>query len=350
MPRSPLALLLLFAVSAIAAGCSASKSHEFRAARHVEIAKHAFILQAIEDCEIADTDERGRAKFETGRLMTAYIGHLSSFGWADRRNDEAMAREKWREIGASFPLFQSASVVTESGEAANRLPLLLDDEWVRIDVVVTRFTGFNDLENDIHNAINATMRMGLAIDSDMQEQFKFLHQYRTTGTITIEGPYGYASIDIDGTTEISEFLASSDGQRTAEITDLQWTLITNGEPIKVHLAPGMFDSRIVVNNLGLGEARLQVAFHSAEYPYLDDIYFNAILNIPVAASTDRRTIDFATRGSVRGTAVAPVMRIPTNKPTTQLNCADANANGIPDYIEAQNSSLEEVRKLLLDPI
>lgn len=332
----------------IAGGCSAGKSHEFRAARHVEIAQHAFVLQSIEDCEIADPDERGQAKFRTSGMMASYFGHISGFKWADTRRDEGRAWEDWHDLGTSFPIFQSASVVTDSGGAANRLPLLLDDEWVRIDAVATRFTGLSDLDNDIRNSVTATMRIGRVIDSDLREQLKFRHQYRTTGTITIEGPYGYAGFDIDGTTEVSEFIASSDGQRTADITDLNWTLVTHGKPITVRLAPGMFDSRIVVDDLGLGEARLQVAFHSPEYPYLGDIYFNAVLNIPVAASNDLQTVAFATPGSVRGTAVAPVLPLPSNEPATERNCADDNGNGIPDFIEELNRIIEEYRREMLE--
>lgn len=318
MDQSRLVAPALAAIALIAGGCSASKSHEFRAARHVEIAQHAFILQGIEDCEIADAEERGKAHYHTAQQMTAYIGHLSGFMWADMFDDEKWAREDWDDLGTKFPVLQSAVVETESGEAANRLPLLLDDEWVRVSIEATH-----------------------EVSSE--------RSYRVSGTVDIDGPYGFAGFEISGTMELSEFARDGDAKLVATITDLDWTMVAPGHPISVWLAPGEFDSRILVDDKGRGEARLIVAFHSPQYPYLDDIYFNTVLYFPVATSPDLKTIVLATPGSVRGPEIAPVRPLPAFDATAAGGCADDDANGIPDYIEAQNRSLEGVREILLEP-
>lgn len=79
------------------------------------------------------------------------------------------------------------------------------------------------------------------------------------------------------------------------------------------------------------------------------MYFNAILNIPIAASPDRRTIAFATLGAVRGTTIAPVQPLPSYEPREDRNCADDNGNGIPNFIEELSKSLDEVRHMMLEP-
>ncbi|MFI4855630.1 MAG: hypothetical protein ACIAQF_11710 [Phycisphaerales bacterium JB065] len=317
MHRRLLAAPLLLGIL-IASGCSTVQPHEHRAARHVEIAQHAFTLQAIDDCSLPDPKQRNDALLNTGQQMGTYILSLSSFIWSDVF-EEDWSQERWQELATDFPLFQSAAVETPSGEAANRLPLLLDDEMVRISLQATH--------------------SGAGQDEDSNPQQK----YRTAGTVSVEGPYGYADFDVSGSFTLSEFQTTPDGLRTATITGLRWTMVTLDAPISVRLAPGRFDSRVSIDDHGLGEARLVVAFSSTDYPYLDDIYFNAVLNIPVAATPDLKTIMLATPGTVSGTAVAPVMPLPTYNPTEDRNCGDHNANGIPDYIEEFNRILGDVR-------
>ena len=346
MDQSRLVAPALAAIALIAGGCSASKSHEFRAARHVEIAQHAFILQGIEDCKIADAEERGKAHYRTAQQMTAYIGHLSGFMWADMFDDEKWAREDWDDLGTKFPVLQSAAVETDSGEAANRLPLMLDDEWVRVSIEGT-------------HRITTSRLGGTGIDRVIIEQPDHIplsteqgpvhsQAYRVSGTVEIDGPYGFAGFEISGTMELSEFARDGGAKLVATITDLDWTMVAPGHPISVWLAPGEFDSRIRIDDQGLGEARLVVAFHSPQYPYLDDIYFNTVLNFPVATSPDLKTVVLATPGSVRGPEIAPVRPLPAFDATAAGGCADDDANGIPDYIEAQNRSLEGVREILLE--
>jgi hypothetical protein len=347
MNRARPAALALAASALIVGGCSAGKTHEFRAARHVEIAQHAFTLQGIEDCEIADADERGKAHYRTAQQMTAYIGHLSGFMWADMFDDEKWAREDWDDLGTKFPVLQSAAVETESGEAANRLPLLLDDEWVRVSIEGTHRLTTSRLGGTGIGRVMIEQPDHIPLSTDQGPVYS--QAYRVSGTAEIDGPYGFAGFEISGTMALSELTRDADGQRVATITDLDWTMVAPGHPISVWLAPGRFDSRIRLDDQGLGEARLLVAFHSPEYPYLDDIYFNTVLTFPVATSPELDTIVLATPGSVRGYEVAPVRPLPTFDATAAGGCADENANGIPDYIEAQNRSLEGVREILLEP-
>ncbi|MCR9215841.1 MAG: hypothetical protein NXI14_01440 [bacterium] len=347
MDQSRLVAPVLAVIALIAGGCSASKSHEFRAARHVEIAQHAFILQGIEDCKIADAEERGKAHYRTAQQMTAYIGHLSGFMWTDMFDDEEWARQDWDELGKEFPVLRSAVAATESGEAANRLPLLLDDEWVRVSIEGTHRITTSRLGGTGIDRVIIEQPDQIPISTEQGAIYS--QAYRVSGTVEIDGPYGFAGFEISGTMELSEFIRDADGQLVAAVTDLDWTMVAPGHPTDVWLAPGEFDSRIRVDEQGLGEVRLIVAFHSPQYPYLDDIYFNTVLNLPVTTSPEFDTLALATPGSVRGYEVAPVRPLPAFDATAAGGCADENANGIPDYLEAQNRSLERVREILLEP-
>lgn len=242
---------------------------------------------------------------------------------------------------------------TLTGDPANLIPVFFEDEQVDLFLETTRTkTKARDavlVDGQLYttdSAANAgagtTANQVTHILATDPSAIEF-HTYKiqSGSEIEIQSPYGSATLNLNGSIEISDFQTLPNGDKRAVVSSGTIVGSIAGEGADFHVNSASPLNEVIIDAQGVGELQLIGRFSGTGIFDVDDMYNDSVLVLPISFTANQDAFAVATVGLVDGTTIAPVAEFSWTPPAgSHSGCQDTDGDGVLDFAETLKQSIE----------
>jgi hypothetical protein len=322
---------------------------ENAAVRELRLLKSALISR-VRACCLQPEEDRPGCYLAVADGSNLIITNLPRIMEACEAGNLKLAREIWNEIKGLLPWYKSVPTANAMGELVNSLPLLFEDEEIKLGISATQRASVakdavwvNDLLYSPSAAAVAELEAGqgatvshlLATDQNAAQ----FHTYNlSTSRIQLRSGTTTITSTVSGSLEISDVYTTPLGQSRAALTEIDWIVEIPGTVMDLHIDPSHPKNTIIFQNATEGMIQVVGRLASTHNPLVQAIYENVVLNLPVTFSADMSTMTIVTQDFVPGQTIAPTLEPDPDSgdmflPVDTPPCGDMNNNGIPDFAD-----------------